>query len=137
MATVGFQINFTSRIRGPISSGAIHRHVRDYESDVAKAIADEGLDMVKDHLNSTLRHQTPHLMTGVGNKRLAWNRWQLHSHRNIPYDHWIEGTGSRNYPVTSFPGYHNFAITEERLKAKRSNIARKILRRHRARGRLT
>lgn len=136
MATVGFQINFNSRVAGPISSGAIHRHVRDYESDVAKAIADEGEDMVKEHLMGTLRTQTPVLMRGVGTKRLAWNRWELHSHKHIPYAHWIEGIGSRNAPVTIFPGYHNFAITEERLKAKRSGIARKILRRHRARGRL-
>lgn len=136
MATVGFQMNFNSRVRGPISSGAIHRHVRDYESDVAKAIADEGLDMVKKSLNSTLRHQTPHLMKGVGNKRLAWNRWELHSHRHIPYDHWIEGTGSRNSPVTRFPGYHNFALTEVALKGKRGAISNRILRRHRARGRL-
>lgn len=137
MAVVGFRIDFNSRMSGPISSGAIHRHVREYESDVAKAIADEGEDMVKAHLDSTLRHQTPHLMLGVGTKKLAWNRWELHSHKHIPYAHWIEGTGSRNAPVTRFPGYHNFQITEERLKLKRGGIARKILRRHRARGRLT
>ena len=137
MATVGWEINFRSRIRGPIESGAIHRHVREYESDVAKAIADEGEDMVKASLDSTMRHPTGHLMSGVGTKRLSWNRWELHSNKHIPYDHWIEGTGSRNSPVTVFPGYHNFATTEERLGLKRGNIARKILRRHRARGRLT
>lgn len=131
------EINFNSRLRGPISSGAIHRHVRDYESDVAKAIADEGLGMVKASLDSTMREPSGHLMSGVGKKKLAWNRWELHSHRHIPYAHWIEGTGSRNSPVTIFPGYHNFALTEERLNPKRSAIGRKILARHRARGRLT
>lgn len=131
----GFEIRFISRVRGPISSGAIHQHARDYEADVAKAIADEGLDMVRESLNATLRVQTPVLMRGVGSKKLAWNRWEIHSHKNIPYAHWIEGTGSMN-PVTRFKGYHNFALTEERLKQKRGNISRKILKRHRARGRL-
>lgn len=35
---------------------------------------------------------------------------------SLPYGLWLEGLGSRNFPVTRFPGYHNlrnaFVITD-------------------------
>lgn len=43
-----------------------------------------------------------------------------------PYNHWLEGTGSRNYPVTRFKGYRSFEIVGERLERK----AERIMRRH-------
>lgn len=135
MTVVGFEMRFNSRLSGPISSGEIHRHVDDYEADVAEALAKEAEDTWLYALNSRLRHQTPYYTTKISKRRLAHNRWKVHD-SGVVYGHWLEGTGSRNAPVTIFPGYHSLEDTENAMQAQRGGIARRILRRHRARGRL-
>lgn len=133
----GFEISYHSRLRGPISSGAIFHQVDAYEEDVAKELADEGERIVRQSLHATLRMPTGVLESGVGTRALAGNRYELHSNMHIPYAHWIEGSGSRNDPVTVFPGYHNFEDTEEALEIVKRKIARRVLKEHRARGQLT
>lgn len=136
MAVVGFELRFNSRLRGPISSGQIYQHVDEYESDVARELAEETEDTWLSRLHGSLRHQTPHYTTQISKRQIAHNRWKVHDN-GVVYGHWLEGTGSRNSPVTRFPGYHALEFTEGAMQARRSNIARKILRQHRARGRLT
>lgn len=131
---MSFEIRFNSRIRGPISDGSIHRHVRDYESDVAKAIADEAHDAWLNNLHGSIRKQTPYYTTKIDKRRLAWNRWEIHDH-GIIYGAWLE-SGAYT-PRRRFEGYRAQARAEASTDAKRGNIGRKILRRHRARGRLT
>lgn len=134
MARVGWEIRFNSRVSGPISSGEIHRHARDYEEDVAKALGDEAFDTWLELLNSRLRVQRPYYTTRIDKEQLAWNRYEVHDN-SVIYGHWLEGTGSKN-PVTSFKGYWSMRDTTFRVQSKRGNIARKILRQHRSRGRL-
>lgn len=135
MGSVSWEINFHSRLKGPISSGEIHDHVRDYEEDVTKALADEAKDTWLENLNSSLRHQRPYYTTQIHKKRLARNWYEIHD-SGVIYGHWLEGTGSKNAPVTIFPGYWANKRAKGEMQAKRGNIARRILRRHRARGRL-
>mgnify|MGYP001559159080 CR=1 FL=1 len=133
MATVGWEINFRSRVRGPIESGAIHRHVRDYETDVAKALAKDAEDLWLDNLHMSIRHQTPYYTTQIDKRRLAWNRWEIHDN-DVIYGPWLE---SGEYtPRRRFFGYQSQERAKTEVKSRRSNIGRKILRRHRARGRL-
>lgn len=133
MATVGWEINFRSRARGPIESGAIHRHVRDYETDVAKALAKDAEDKWLDNLHMSIRHQTPYYTTKVDKRRLAWNRWEIHDH-GVIYGPWLE---SGEYtPRRRFSGYGAMQRAEAEAQGNRSNIGRKILRSHRSRGRL-
>jgi hypothetical protein len=44
--------------------------------------------------------------------------WRVTDLGGVVYNHWLEGTGSRNFPVTRFKGYHAFerayALTEKR-----------------------
>lgn len=135
MATVGYHISFRSRVSGPISSGLIHKHVRDYEQDVAEALAEEAEDTWLDLLNSRLRHQRPYYTTQIDKKRLAWNRYKIHDN-GVIYGHWLEGTGSKNSPVTIFPGYWSMRDTKVAMQGKRSAIAERILVQHQSRGRL-
>ncbi len=130
-----FEINFRSRVRGPIHSGEIHRHASEYEEDVAKAIADEGEEMVLSRLGRVLRHPTGYYESKIDKRQIGEHRWEVHD-SGVVYGPWLEGVGSRNSPVTIFPGYRTFRIVEQNLKHKRRGIARKILRAHRARGRL-
>lgn len=131
----GYEVRFSSRLQGPISSGEIHRHAADYEADVAKAIAEEAEDTWLDRLDLSLRHQTPYYTTKIATRQLSATRYQVHD-SGVVYGHWLEGTGSRNAPVTVFPGYHSLDYTKQVMKKQRKNIGRRILRQHRARGRL-
>jgi hypothetical protein len=135
VASVSYHISFRSRTQGPISSGAIHKHVRDYEKDVAEELGEEAERAWRDFLNSRLRHQTPYYMTRIDTRRLAWNRYKIHDN-GVIYGHWLEGTGSRNSPVTRFPGYWSMRDTKAEMKMRRRPIAEQILEQHQARGRL-
>lgn len=130
-----FEINFRSRTRGPITDGRIHQHVAEYEEDVAEALADKGEEMVLSRLGHVLRHPTGYYESHIDTRPIGVHRYEVHD-SGIVYGPWLEGTGSRNSPVTIFPGYHTFSVIKEQLKRKRSGIARRILRQHRSRGRL-
>lgn len=46
--------------------------------------------------------------------------------QGVIYGHWLEGDGSRNYPVTRFPGYHSFQLTTYVMQQQ----AKEIVERH-------
>ena len=131
----GFDVKFISRQRGPFKSGQMSRDVADYEHDVAEAIAEEGKRIVLVRLGSVLRHPSGYYESQIDTKELASNRYEVHD-SGVIYGPWLEGTGSRNSPVTRFPGYWTFKQSKEILDAKRRNIARKILKDYRSRGKL-
>lgn len=135
MSSISYHISFRSRVHGPISSGQIHKHVRDYEKDVAEALGEESEDTWLGFLDSRLRHQRPYYTTRITKRRVAWNRYLVHDN-GVIYGHWLEGTGSRNAPVTIFPGYWSMRDTKAVMRTKRSAIAERILVQHQARGRL-
>lgn len=137
MAQVGYHISFRSRAQGPISSGAIHRHVRDYEKDVARELTEDAEGAWRVRLDMRLRHQTPYYTTQIESRRIAWNRWKIHDN-GVVYGHWLEGTGSRNFPNTIFPGYWSLRDTKADYGrgTLRQDIAEAVLEQHQARGRL-
>lgn len=130
-----WEINFRSRIQGPISSGRMTRDAANYSHDVAEELAEESKDVWLDNLHGSLRHQTPFYTTRIAVRQLGANRYEVHDH-DVVYGHWLEGTGSRNSPNSVFPGYWSLRRAKGRMKGRRSTIARKILRRYRASGRL-
>lgn len=135
MAQVGYHISFRSRAQGPIESGAIHRHVRDYEKDVAEELAKEALDTWESHLDARIRHQTPYYREHTAKRKIAWNRWKIHDH-GIIYGNWLE-SGAYT-PRTIFPGYWSMRDTKAQWSAgpARRAVAEEVLARHQARGRL-
>ena len=135
MGSVSYHISFRGRAQGPISSGAIHKHVHDYQADVAEELAKEAENAWLVYLNSRLRHQRPYYTTRIDTRRLAFNRYKIHDN-GVIYGHWLEGTGSRNSPVTRFPGYWSMRDTKADMKYDRKPIAERVLGEHQARGRL-
>lgn len=129
-------VTFRSTQRGPISDGQIYHQIDAYEHDVAEAIADETKDTVLRKLNSRIRHQTPLYTTMIKSYEITSTRYHVRDGGSI-YGHWLEGDGSRNSPVTIFPGYHAWEETEIEMKHKRRAIGRRILREYRSRGMLT
>lgn len=132
----GITVSFRSTQRGPISDGRIFHQVDAYEHDVAEAIADETQDVVLRKFNSRIRHQTPYYTTTIDTHEITSTRYSVRDN-GVIYNHWLEGDGSRNSPVTIFPGYHAWEETEIEMKHKRRAIGRRILREYRSRGMLT
>lgn len=135
MARMGWEMRFQGRVRGPISSGRMARDAAQYSHDVAEAIAESAKETWVNNLKGSIRHPTPIYWTTIHKRQISANKYSVED-TGLVYNHWLEGTGSRNYPVTSFPGYFARRRAEEMVEAKRGTIARRILRRYRSTGRL-
>lgn len=130
-----WEIKFRSRVRGPISSGQMSADVVAYEHDVAEALAEDAKGIWVDNLQSSIRNPTPYYWTRIDTRQVAPTRYVVHDH-DIVYGPWLEGVGSRNAPNSIFPGYWSMARAKEQARRRRSTVARRILRRYRASGRL-
>jgi len=93
--------------RGPLFDGRAEKAVADACDTAAKRVATLGASMVRSRLNSVLRHQTPYYRFRVVSRQESAAQWKI-TDQAVIYGHWLEGTGSRNAPVTRFPGYHTF-----------------------------
>lgn len=130
---MSFEISFRSRVQGPISSGKMMRDAAAYSHDVAEAIADSAKDTWLNNLHGSIRHQTPYYTTKIAKRQLSATRYEIHDH-GVLYGPWLE---SGEYtPRTVFPGYFSQERAEVTVRAKRGNIARRILRRYRSQGKL-
>lgn len=128
-----WEISFKSRVQGPISSGKMARDAAAYSHDVASAIADSAKDTWLGNLHGSLRHQTPYYTTQIRKHELTPTRYRIDD-SDVLYGPWLE---SGEYtPRTRFPGYFSKERAEVTVRAKRGNIARRILRRYRSSGRL-
>lgn len=128
-----WEINFRSRVQGPISEGRMARDAAEYSHDVASAIADSAKVTWVNNLQWSIRHPTPYYWTRIDKRELTPTRYLIHDH-DILYGPWLE---SGEYtPRTRFTGYFSRARAEAEVAAKRGNIARRILRRYRSSGRL-
>lgn len=128
-----WEIKFSSRVRGPISSGRMARDAEAYSHDVAAAIADSAKDTWLNNLHGSIRHETPYYTTQIRKHEITPTRYEV-TDGGVVYGGWLE---SGEYtPRRMFDGYHAQERAEEEVQRKRGNIARRILRRYRAEGKL-
>lgn len=133
MALAGWEMTFRSRVKGPISSGKMHRDAAAYSHDVASALADSAKDTWLNNLHGSIRRQTPYYTTRIEKNEITPTRYRIHDN-DVLYGPWLE---SGEYtPRTRFTGYGSLARAKAEVQPKRSTIARRILRRYRASGRL-
>jgi len=120
-----WEIRFNSRVHGPIHDGRMARWVKEY--------ADSAKDTWVNNLKTSIRHPTPYYWTRIDKREIDSNRYEVHDH-GIVYGAWLE-TGQYT-PRRRFEGYHAELRAKEEARAKRGNIARRILRRYRSEGKL-
>lgn len=113
-------------IRGPIWTGLADRAWEAFKDEAPKAIASEAHDNVMANLHSSIRVRTPYYETQITTERRGAEYW-VHD-RGVIYGHWLEGTGSRNAPVTIFPGYWSFKRAAAKTRVKARTIANRLLR---------
>ncbi len=105
--------------RGSIFDGRMERIVADAADTIEKRTATIGASIVRTKLDGSLRTQTPYYRLKVVPRPEAQS-WKI-TDQGVIYGHWLEGDGSRNYPVTRFRGYSSFRLSvqviNERSKA--------------------
>lgn len=98
-------------LHGPVAEGYSDTIIDDYVDDMVWEVGAQGLANVNTVLNTSIQNPTPYYETQT---TLNWGVFAgaganviVHD-RGIIYGPWLEGIGSRNFPKTSFRGYHAF-----------------------------
>ena len=124
----GFDIRVNVNANGPMFDGRAQRALRDYQDQIDYRVATEAENLVLANLGRSIKHRTPYYETRVGVER-AGRGYEVTDH-GVIYGHWLEGTGSRNFPVTRFRGYRSFSRARALIQRRAPGIARRLLARY-------
>lgn len=122
MAAIEIEVD----VSGPLFDGRAQVAAREYVQQVELDVAHQGYADVMGILNADIRHPTPYYETQITVQRQVNNL--VVTDRGVVYGPWLEGTGSRNFPVTSFAGYHAFRRATQQLRQQAPQIAQNTLR---------
>lgn len=109
---------------GPFFDGRDIATVEQMCHAIASDVTDMGNLLVHEELTHVLRHPTGRFQAGVHGE--AHGDEGKITDGGIIYGHWLEGTGSRNSPVTRFKGYFTFRRTTQKLDAIAGEVANRI-----------
>lgn len=118
-------VHFGVRTRGPIFDGRAEQAVEDFAEAAERAVAQQGFRDVHARLKVVLRHPTGYYQSQIRVRAFA-GAHVVYDQRVI-YGNWLEGTGSRNSPVTRFPGYFTFRYVSYGLNRKAVRVAESVL----------
>jgi hypothetical protein len=96
-----------------------------------REVAQWGFNMVHARLRRVLKHPTGYYQSFIQTERKVDSTeindgWPTSG--TPVYGPWLEGTGSRNSPVTRFKGYRTFRLVAQRMNAQVGPKADRILR---------
>lgn len=111
--------------RGRLLDGTAPAHVARACDDIEKQVAQYAGRQVDLRLNQVLRTQTPYYRTRIQVVREAGD-WEVND-GGVIYGHWLEGTGSRNSPVTRFKGYRTFRYVTQLVRGRATQIASRVI----------
>jgi len=127
-----FQIRVNATRTGPFRDGRFQRAASQYSDALQYAVAEHGEKLVVARLNQVLKKQTPYYRTRITVRR-ARGGYEV-TDQGVIYGPWLEGTGSRNAPVTRFRGYQTFRRVKPIVDRDANRIAIQLLNRYQARG---
>ena len=114
------------RFSGPVFDGRALAACEALTEAAKEEIGKEGVSIIQSSLDQVLQHPT------------GYYRYQIqYDHEGIEtvigdggvvYGPWLEGVGSRNSPVTKFPGYHTFRDSYPQIQKKAAEICLSLLR---------
>lgn len=122
----------TVELNGPVFTGAAQAQVTAFMHDAVKEVTKVGRGDIGIQFIKVFQHPTGFYESRVR----AYMRDPLHGvvdGATVAYAWWLEGVGSRNYPVTRFKGYRSFALVTAELELKAGRIAETQLPPHLAR----
>lgn len=113
---------------GMIFDGRAERVLDDFTDEAVWAITKVGRGDLGVHFITHFKHPTGYYESQVEAVKGAFHTFTSHIHDgSVIYSHWLEGSGSRNFPVTSFKGYWSFKSVALALQAKAVPIAESVL----------
>jgi hypothetical protein len=93
---------------GPLFDGGWETAVDDLVSDMTADLGDHARTVWLGNLNSRIRVNQGRYVSQVNVARPSRSEAVVNDNRSL-YGPWLEGTGSRNFPVTRFRGYRSAA----------------------------
>ncbi len=112
-------------MRGPVFDGRAEAAARRFCDEAVRAVAQEGVGVVRGELHAVLRHPTGYYESRVRADRVHGDDWSV-SDGGVVYGPWLAGTSSRNR-TTKFKGYTHWRRATQRLQARAAGIAQRTL----------
>jgi len=113
-------------LSGPMFDGRAIRAAREYVGAAELDVGEHGVQIIRRELDRVLKHPTGYYRSNIhAVKRGA--HVTIDDNRVI-YGPWLEGTGSRNSPVTRFKGYSTFRRMFRKINADAARVATELLR---------
>lgn len=109
---------------GGLFDGRAERSVGEFLEDAQREVGAQASSEVHLILDRRIKKPTPYYETQIVTERQA-NDVVVHD-RGIKYGPWLEGVGSRNYPVTRFKGYHAFRLATLAMNGKVGGLVREV-----------
>jgi hypothetical protein len=110
-------------IRGPFFDDVLYEAAsRHFQQDATMDIADQGARDVRVRLSQVLKHPTGRYEASIRAREQPFDTAKVDGETLI-YAWWLEGVGSRNFPVTRFRGYNTFELVTPELQANAVGLA--------------
>lgn len=113
-------------VRGPLFDGRTDAAISAGASDAVWEIAKVGRGMLGVEFLWTFKNPTGYYESQTIAERVTPELAIIHD-SDVVYGPWLEGIGSRNYPVTSFKGYSNWRRVRNMLAKAAKPIAEKAI----------
>jgi len=117
-------IDIDTNTRGPLWRHSVPRLLEQAADEIEDEAGEQGIRILRTEFNRVLRKQTPYYVTRLRSRRVGGD---VVLDNPVIYSAWLEGTGSRNAPVTRFAGYHVFARTARRLDVMIRRIGDRVI----------
>lgn len=99
----------------------------DYQRDVLDEVAlSTGVAVVAD-MQAHFMRPRPYYWTTVDVEHTGATSRKVTDHGSVVYNFWLEGLGSRNFPVTSFRGYGVWRRQRRLGQSRAQSIAERLL----------
>jgi hypothetical protein len=120
-----FEFRLDADTSGPVFDGRAERAIDDLCHESASKAGTEGVRILRAEFDRVLQHQTPYYVTRV--KSHDRGNESVIDDGRIVYGPWLEGTGSRNYPVTRFRGYKTFQRMFRPISIRAKAVVQELL----------
>lgn len=122
-------MSITVRMSGPLFDGRAARAMQDACDDAREDIAEYAEERVLADATGHFRQSTGYYASRITTTRVSGEVSLVHD-QGVVYGPWLEGVGSRNSPVTRFPGYGHWRRTKQAAQTAAPGLAERAVRRH-------
>lgn len=116
-------------VSGPLFDGRAARELAAYADEAREQIAEFGEERVLNLMGLAFRNPTGYYESNVRTERVSADVSRVHD-SGVVYGPWLEGVGSRNFPVTRFKGYEHWRRTKALVALRAPEIAQRLLERY-------